>query len=115
MKLWFVALVFALSACTKGNTPPPVDNTGGGGTPVAAACTADTDCVVSCAQPEQCCDQLCPPCEQAWLKSDLETHHTWQVNACDPSQCPVAKCMAPTEETFARCEAGACVVGRRPL
>jgi len=116
MKLWIPAIALVLAACTKPAPTPPVDNTGGDETPVAAgACQADSDCVVSCAQPENCCDQLCPPCEQVFLRTELEAHEAWRNASCAATSCPVAKCMAPTEETFARCESGACVLDRRPI
>lgn len=115
MKLWLIALTLLLAACPKSSSPPPVDNAGGGTSTPAAACQSDDDCVASCARTDECCDQLCEPCEQVFVKADLEAHRTWQVNACDPTTCPVARCMAPTEATSARCEAGACVLERRPL
>ena len=115
MKLWLIALTLLLSACPKGSTPPPVDNTGGGGASEAGECQSDDDCVVSCSRPNECCDQLCPPCEQAFSKAELEAHLSWQGPACAATSCPVAKCMAPTEETFAKCEAGQCVTGRKPF
>jgi len=119
----FVALIvlsFAFVACHK-DTPPaatPPDNTGGevqaGG---KFACATDDDCVVSCAQRENCCDQLCPPCRQAYHKDELAELEAWRAGpgACEAQECPMAKCMAPTEATTARCQEGQCVVETTPI
>jgi len=113
------SLVVAGAACKKEAAPstPPVQNTTATTPPGSpdVACTSDDDCTVTCARPQECCDQLCPPCEQAMLKTELAVHEEWRARSCDPATCPVAKCMAPTEETFARCDAGKCVVERRPV
>ncbi|WP_437977641.1 hypothetical protein WMF11_12500 [Sorangium sp. So ce295] len=93
-------------------TPPPA------GEPRAAAselrCEADTDCVASCARAGQCCDQLCPPCDQAFHRDALAELQKWRAASCAAESCPVAKCMAPKEDSVARCKAGACVVERVP-
>ncbi|WP_438035875.1 hypothetical protein [Sorangium sp. So ce204] len=88
------------------------------GEPRAAAaeprCEADADCVVSCARAGQCCDQLCPPCDQAFHRDALAELQKWRAASCAAESCPVAKCMAPKEDSVARCKAGACVVERVP-
>ncbi|WP_437870789.1 hypothetical protein [Sorangium sp. So ce363] len=93
--------------------PPPA-----AGEPRAAAseprCEADADCVVSCARAGQCCDQLCPPCDQAFHRDALAELQKWRAASCAAESCPVAKCMAPKEDSVARCKAGACVVERVP-
>lgn len=93
--------------------PPPA-----AGEPRAAAtearCEADADCVVSCARAGQCCDQLCPPCNQAFHRDALAELQKWRAASCAAESCPVAKCMAPKEDSVARCKAGACVVERVP-
>jgi hypothetical protein len=94
--------------------PEPPGNTGGDPTQ-AGACRTDDDCVVSCARPTECCDQLCEPCEQVWPRSELEAHEAWRGGSCAGASCPVARCRAPVETTSARCEAGACVLVRTPL
>jgi hypothetical protein len=115
------ALFVALgTGCTK-DAPAPEPS---GGTqaepaadpaPAALACQGDSDCIISCAQQGECCDQLCPPCNQAFHRDALAAHEQWRTASCAATSCPVAKCMAPTEETVARCSAGQCVVERRPL
>ncbi|WP_437592410.1 hypothetical protein [Sorangium sp. So ce1000] len=77
-------------------------------------CEADADCVVSCARAGQCCDQLCPPCNQAFHRDALAALQQWRAASCAAASCPVAKCMAPKEDSVARCKAGACVVERVP-
>ncbi|WP_437281162.1 hypothetical protein WME90_11565 [Sorangium sp. So ce375] len=92
--------------------PPATDDARG-----AAAeprCEADADCVVSCARAGQCCDQLCPPCNQAFHRDALAALQKWRSASCAAESCPVAKCMAPKEDSVARCKAGACVVERVP-
>jgi hypothetical protein len=120
MKAFAFAIVIGLAACSGKSSPEPAtpENTTPDPDPdpvAAGGCATDDDCVISCAQPDECCDQLCPPCEQAWLRSDLDAHEAWRGPACAATSCPVAKCMAPTEETIARCREGACVVERRPI
>lgn len=118
MKPWLIALVLLVAACKKSSTPPAVTNTGDPGQvsePAVNECTTDDDCVVSCAREADCCDQLCGPCEQAFNVADMEGLEAWRAERCAATSCPVAKCMAPTEETFARCDAGTCVVERRPI
>ncbi len=82
--------------------------------PTEARCEADADCVVSCARAGQCCDQLCPPCSQAFHRDALAELQKWRAASCAAASCPVAKCMAPKEDSVARCKAGACVVERVP-
>jgi hypothetical protein len=108
-------LVACSSKPTSTTTPPggePVGNTGGDGEPSGEAysCTADSDCVASCAVREQCCDQLCVPCTTAFHVDELAAHEAWQAEACAEEQCPMAKCMAPTERGVAHCVEGACTV-----
>ena len=81
----------------------------------AARCTTDADCVVSCARPSQCCDQLCPPCEQVFHKDELAAHEKWRSAKCAAVSCPVAKCMAPKEQTIGRCSSGQCTIERKPI
>ena len=125
------ALAFAVAACEKEGSPPepaapqqtpPLAPSGPdspppppGPTGAAPVCQSDADCVISCARAGECCDQLCPPCAQAFHKDALAAHETWRGPACAATSCPVARCMAPKEETVARCSSGTCVVERRPL
>ncbi|WP_437783632.1 hypothetical protein [Sorangium sp. So ce1097] len=85
------------------------------GAEAAPRCATDADCVVSCARAGQCCDQLCPPCAQAFHRDALAAHEQWRARSCAAESCPVAKCMAPKEDSIARCTAGQCVVERVPL
>jgi hypothetical protein len=98
---------------------PPGDGSGapadGSGAANEPRCAADTDCVASCARAGQCCDQLCPPCDQAFHRDALAALQQWRAASCAAVSCPVAKCMAPTEDSVARCKAGQCVVERVPL
>src|SRR5687767_12554169 len=108
-----IVIGVALAGCPGKSSPSPSvpeNTTPEPDEPAAGGCESDDDCVISCARPDECCDQLCDPCEQAWLRSDLEAHEDWRGPACAATSCPVARCAAPTEETIARCEAGACVV-----
>jgi hypothetical protein len=120
LKRCLLAIV-VLAACKTASTPAPVQNTGevpGDDEPVAVSageCQADADCVVSCARPDDCCDQLCGPCEQVFLATELAELEQWRADRCGTESCPVARCARPTEETFARCADGACVLERRPL
>ncbi|KYF65575.1 hypothetical protein BE15_41975 [Sorangium cellulosum] len=113
-------------APTTTTSPTPVAPTSGAPAPTGSAaldgsgaasqprCAADADCVVSCARPEQCCDQLCPPCNQAFHRDALAAHEAWRARSCAAESCPVAKCMAPKEDSIARCSAGQCTVERVP-
>jgi hypothetical protein len=117
----FALFVATTTACAK-DAPPPEPS---GGTAVAPIpeppsaeplqCQGDSDCIISCAQQGECCDQLCPPCNQAFHRDALAAHEQWRTASCAATSCPVAKCMAPTEETVARCAGGQCVVERRPI
>lgn len=128
-----LALLFVVSpltACHKEGPPPATGGTTapatggetGTGTPAtpaagegdALACQTDADCVVSCARAHECCDQLCPPCAQVFNKASLEALMTWRKDSCEGKQCPMAKCMAPKEETVAHCTAGQCTIERVP-
>ena len=80
----------------------------------ALTCQTDADCVVSCARASECCDQLCPPCAQAFNHTSLDALMKWRGESCAAVSCPMAKCMAPKEETSAKCEAGQCTVVRTP-
>lgn len=86
----------------------------GSGAATEPRCEADADCVASCARAGQCCDQLCPPCDQAFHRDALAALQQWRAASCAAESCPVAKCMAPKEDSVARCKAGQCVVERVP-
>ncbi|WP_437489613.1 hypothetical protein WME75_11045 [Sorangium sp. So ce1014] len=96
----------------------PADGSGapadGSGAATEPRCEADADCVASCARAGQCCDQLCPPCDQAFHRDALAALQQWRAASCAAESCPVAKCMAPKEDSVARCKAGQCVVERVP-
>ncbi|XYI00949.1 hypothetical protein ACMHYB_14840 [Sorangium sp. So ce1128] len=103
---------------TAVTSAPPAD-TGtaagdGSGATSSPRCETDADCVVSCARAGDCCDQLCPPCDQAFHRDELATLQQWRAQSCAAVSCPVAKCMAPKEESVARCAAGQCLVQRIP-
>ena len=99
----------------KDDVPPaPVETAKPGSAAGTVTCQTDADCVVSCARPQECCDQLCPPCDQAFHKDALAAHEAWRAQSCAATSCPVAKCMAPTEDSVARCSAGTCIVERVP-
>lgn len=124
MRVLLAALTLLLAACpAPGSSPAPaggatggaIDNTGGAPPPAPGVCTMDADCVISCARPNECCDQLCEPCEQAWHRDLLAEHQAWKGTACADTECPVARCKQPTEQTIAVCREGACVVERQPL
>jgi hypothetical protein len=128
MKTFAFAIAFvvlSVAACHK-SSAPPLEPTGldapppsggqageaaGGG---EAACKSDDDCVVSCARPSECCDQLCPPCAQVFTKDALAALDAWKSQNCAAVSCPVAKCMAPKEQTIAKCNAGTCTIERVP-
>jgi len=120
MRSLLLVALFALGACHKDTPPaaaPPPDNTGGvvetGG---KLTCASDDDCVVSCVQRENCCDQLCKPCRQAYHRDELAEIEAWRTGAaCAATSCPVARCMAPAETVTARCVAGACTAEATPL
>ena len=107
--------IFGCGSSQKDDVPPvPVETAKPGGTAGTFACETDADCVVSCARPQECCDQLCPPCDQAFHRDALAAHETWRSQNCAATSCPVAKCMAPTQDSVARCSAGTCTVERVP-
>jgi hypothetical protein len=137
MKNFAFAIVFvvmssvlaSLAACHKSSAPPPeptgsgapagdeeAAGEGGGGAAAGSttSCKSDDDCVVSCARPSECCDQLCPPCAQVFNKDGLAALDAWKSQNCAAVSCPVAKCMAPKEQTVARCTAGTCTIERVP-
>jgi predicted small lipoprotein YifL len=125
-------VVSPLTACQKEGPPPtpptaggtvvpPAVGEGGGSTATPAAggsdalaCQSDADCVVSCARANECCDQLCPPCAQVFNKASLEALMTWRKDSCADKSCPMAKCMAPKEDTVAHCTSGQCTIERVP-
>jgi hypothetical protein len=123
-------LVSSFAACAKEGPPPAAGGnaaTGAGAattpgatpsTPAAGdatlACSSDADCVVSCARANECCDQLCPPCAQVFNKASLEALMNWRKDSCAGKSCPMAKCMAPKEDTVAHCTAGQCTIERVP-
>ncbi len=121
-----LAVALALAACPSSSTkdgtgpgtaagtedPGAVGNTGG--TTTDAACTTDDDCVVSCARAGDCCDQLCPPCDQVYTRADHDALMAWRDQSCAAASCPIAKCMAPDHENVARCRDGACVIESIP-
>ncbi|MGK3991639.1 hypothetical protein WME99_51820 [Sorangium sp. So ce136] len=86
----------------------------GSGAASGPRCETDADCVVSCARAGDCCDQLCPPCDQAFHRDELAALQQWRSQSCAAVSCPVAKCMAPKEDSVARCAAGQCLVQRVP-
>ncbi|WP_437680893.1 hypothetical protein [Sorangium sp. So ce131] len=92
------------------------DTSSGSGSNAAQGprCATDADCVVSCAREGDCCDQLCPPCDQAFHREALKALESWRAERCAAASCPVAKCMAPKEDSIARCSAGQCVAERVP-
>ncbi|KYF70248.1 hypothetical protein BE17_36935 [Sorangium cellulosum] len=92
----------------------PTDTGDGSGAASSPRCETDADCVVSCARPADCCDQLCPPCDQAFHRDELAALQQWRAQSCAAASCPVAKCMAPKEESVARCASGQCLVQRVP-
>jgi hypothetical protein len=81
----------------------------------SGSCASDADCVVSCARKNDCCDQLCAPCEQVFLKAELEAHENWRAASCAATTCPVARCRPPEARTTAKCNAGTCTIERTPL
>jgi predicted small lipoprotein YifL len=120
-----------LVACQKEGPPPastpaptsstetPATETPTTGTPAAGAddalaCASDADCEVSCARVNECCDQLCPPCAQVFNKASLEALMKWRKETCGDTSCPMAKCMAPKEDTVAHCTGGKCTMERVP-
>jgi hypothetical protein len=118
MRLYLSACILVLAAACSSSpapepTPPtPVANNGGDGEPSGGpySCESDADCVASCAVREQCCDQLCAPCGTAFHVDELAAHEAWRAQACADEQCPMAKCMAPTQQGVAHCVEGACTV-----
>jgi hypothetical protein len=119
MRILLLASAFAIAACSGSSTPSstpapdPVDNSGGS---AAAECASDDDCVVSCAVPEQCCDaQLCEPCQQVYTRAELAAIDDWRARSCAGESCPMAKCMAPTEQAVAVCSAGQCEIKLVPV
>ena len=115
-------VVSPLTACQKEGPPPTTGAAAtppASGTPAAAgsealACQTDADCVVSCARASECCDQLCPPCAQVFNKTSLEALMQWRKDSCGDKSCPMAKCMAPKEDTVAHCTSGQCTIERVP-
>ncbi|WP_438009576.1 hypothetical protein WME89_13395 [Sorangium sp. So ce321] len=97
-------------------TPTDPGTAAGDGSGAASGprCETDADCVVSCARTEDCCDQLCPPCDQAFHRDALAALQQWRAQSCAAVSCPVAKCMAPKEDSVARCASGQCLVQRVP-
>jgi hypothetical protein len=123
MKNLFVALAFALVGAACATSTPPASEPAAPVEPTptepqaaeSAVCESDADCVVSRSKPNECCDQLCPPWEQAYHKDVAAAIDAWKGPNCAAVSCPVAKCMAPTEESIARCQAGTCTIERQPI
>lgn len=80
----------------------------------ATACERDEDCAVTCHVDGQCCDQLCQ-CTNVYARTFVDTLEAQRSRLCRGEPCPVASCMAPTEQVVARCDAGRCVAEVKPL
>jgi hypothetical protein len=71
--------------------------------PANGECHSDEDCVVSCANTDDCCEQS--PCETVISKTALA-----DVLSRQPAGCKAAKCRAPDHASYVtpRCKAGKC-------
>ncbi len=112
-------LLLLLVACQKEGpspsaSPPPPPTGQSQETPAATACQTDADCVASCARASECCDQLCPPCEQVFNRDGLAALMSWRGEHCAAVSCPMAKCIAPKEDSVAHCTAGQCTLSKVP-
>ena len=71
-------------------------------------CVQDSDCVISCVVPGNCCNDLCE-CSRALNHTVVEEHEAWQAAECSAALCPEADCEAPIGPYSATCERGQCV------
>jgi len=79
------------------------------------ACTAHTDCVVTCIVDGACCPQGCS-CKRVVHRDELaalEADHRQRCPEEAKEGCPTPRC-PPTSRTLAVCEAGACVAKTIP-
>jgi hypothetical protein len=97
--------------------PPPLSQAPVAPPDDANACQADADCVITCARPNDCCDQLCG-CSNAVSATWLAGHQAWKGEQCTEAVCPIAACAPPRFEAVARCVENRCkaeLVERAPL
>jgi len=109
MKLWgavAVAVLLGLSACkdkTATKTPAPAP------TPAQTKCKEDSDCVLSCAKRDSCCNAPC--CETVILASEYQAIETYNQSHCPKNpQCPT---VGPDHRALVRYQAAA-IRRRRP-
>ena len=117
-------MLLAFSACAgKSSTtipPPPlteepVSNSGGTTSNDPYACSSDGDCVVSCQPRGECCEELCTPCANPYHRDEIPALQEWIARTCDTHRCPVARCVAPSQQGVARCTAGKCTAELIPI
>jgi hypothetical protein len=80
-----------------------------------AECQANEDCAISCRIPNECCKQLCGPCEQAYPTEKAAELDDWRDKNCDLMKCPKARCRDREYDTYAACVTGKCVVKQKPI
>jgi hypothetical protein len=71
--------------------------------PVGGECASDSDCVISCARTDACCE--IGPCEDVIARSKLA-----ELIAQQPTKCQAVRCPAPEPPSYItpRCKVGKC-------
>ena len=80
----------------------------------AKGCVEDADCQVTCLRDGSCCGQLCQ-CTNVYNSAFVAKLQAQREASCADAMCPVASCMAPTEQPVARCVESMCTVEMKPL
>jgi hypothetical protein len=85
--------------------------------PPPTRCRKDSDCVLSCYAPGDCCPQLCPPCRHAYHRADARWHEARQADCRGrDNRCGVARCGKAGYRTEPECgENGRCYARQVPL
>ena len=104
-----VTIAIVLTACSS-KSPPA-------GTPdKPAACTADTDCVVSCENRGTCCAAPC--CQTVTTAAAAEATAAYNREHCtadDRAHCPDVGGCPMDSVVVPRCKQGACVAETKPI
>ena len=77
------------------------------------ACETAADCQVTCLREGSCCGQLCQ-CTNVYTTGYVHKLQEQRDASCEGAICPIASCMAPTEEAVAVCVDNRCAVEMKP-
>ena len=72
-------------------------------------CVQDSDCVLTRANPGNCCDDTCN-LGRVLNSAVVEEHTVWKATECSDAVCPVADCLETNVTRTAVCDRGQCGV-----